>query len=155
MANKTWSLFLLIGAMLIITAGMASAGNIYKWVDSEGNLHFGEKAPEGIQATKVTTDTRKVDTAEPTAREIQTYKEGTQARREKEIVAQEKRLSRKEEKAMRAELCKTAREQIAQLEPKPRVLVREEDGTIRRLSDDERLERLQVAKDVEKEHCDN
>jgi len=155
MANKTWSLFLLIGAALVIATGIASAGSVYKWMDSEGNLHFGEKAPEGVQATKVTTDTRKVGTAEPTEMEIQTYKEETRARRDKEVVAQEKKLSRKEEKAMRAELCDTARERIAQLEPKPRVLVKEEDGTMRRMGDDERLERLQTAKDVEKEYCDN
>ena len=155
MANKTWTMILLISATLMLSQTPATAGNVYKWVDSEGKLHFSEKAPEGVQATKVTTDTRKVGSVEPTAQEIQTYKEDTQARKEKEVIVKEKRLSRKEEKAMRAQLCETARAQISKLEPSPRVMIKGEDGEVRRLDDNERLEWLQKSKDAEKEYCDN
>ncbi|MCF6264204.1 MAG: DUF4124 domain-containing protein [Xanthomonadales bacterium] len=153
MTNKTWSAFFLIAALLVILPALASAGNIYKWVDSKGNLHFGEKVPEGIQAEKITPDTRKVGTAAPSAQELQVSKEEALIRKETAAAEKEKRRTRKEDKALREKHCATARKRIATLEPTPRILVKNKDGTTRRLNDDERLDWLQKSRDAEKEYC--
>ncbi len=154
MMNKTWSVFSLIAAILVILPALASAGNIYKWVDSEGNLHFGEKAPEGIQAEKITPDTRKVGTAAPTAQELQASKQEALKRKETAAAEKEERRTREEDKALREQHCATARKRVATLEPTPRILVKSEDGTMRRLNDDERMDWLQKSRDAEKEYCD-
>jgi len=154
MKNKTWIVFFLITATLVIFSPLAFAGKIYKWVDSDGNTHYGDKAPAGTQATRIIPDTRKVGTAVPTAQENKIAEEAAQARKENKALSAENKRSRKEEKAIRVEQCKTAKEHIAKLEPTPMVLVKGEDGNSRRLSDNERLSWLQKARDVQTANCD-
>ncbi|MES9934944.1 MAG: DUF4124 domain-containing protein, partial [Sedimenticola sp.] len=35
----------LLSLSLLLTAGSVSAGKLYRWVDSEGNVHFSDKVP--------------------------------------------------------------------------------------------------------------
>jgi hypothetical protein len=39
--------------LAVIAAGTATAGEIYKWTDEEGNVHFGDHRPDGEETEKV------------------------------------------------------------------------------------------------------
>lgn len=41
------------GSLFWAASNIAQAGNIVKWVDSQGVTHYGEKAPEGVKAAPV------------------------------------------------------------------------------------------------------
>lgn len=153
MTNKTWSLFITIAVLILILLGQATAGTIYKWVDAEGNIHYGEKAPVDVQAAVITPDTRLTGSVSPITAGAQKPEANTQNQNALTEATPIKRLSRKERKAKEAELCAMARERINQIEPVTGVLIRDPDGQMRRMDDDERLKKLQEVKDIEKEFC--
>lgn len=37
---------------LLLAAGIAEAGKVYRWTDSEGRVHYGDRAPPGVEATR-------------------------------------------------------------------------------------------------------
>ena len=153
MTNKTWSLFITIAVLMLILLGQATAGTIYKWVDAEGNIHYGEKAPADVQAAVITPDTRLTGSVSPITAEAQKPEANTQNQNALTKATPTKTLSRKERMAKEAELCASARERINQLEPVTGVLIKDADGQMRRMDDDERLKKLQEVKDIEKEFC--
>jgi hypothetical protein len=44
---------LLFCAALIAWSGLVSAGVVYKWVDGEGKVHYGDQPPDGVHAEVV------------------------------------------------------------------------------------------------------
>ena len=48
--------------LALIAAGTAAAGEIYKWTDEEGNVHFGDR-PDGEEPEKVAIQSRSTDPA--------------------------------------------------------------------------------------------
>jgi hypothetical protein len=43
--------------LAVTTAGTAVAGDIFKWTDEEGNVHFGDRPDGGEGTEKVAIDT--------------------------------------------------------------------------------------------------
>jgi hypothetical protein len=44
---------LLFFAALIAWSGLVSAGVVYKWVDGDGKVHYGDRPPDGVHAEVV------------------------------------------------------------------------------------------------------
>jgi hypothetical protein len=44
-------------ALMCLAVGANAQQTVYKWVDEEGVVHFGEAPPDGIEAERFTTDT--------------------------------------------------------------------------------------------------
>ena len=40
-------------AALLVAAGLAQAGGIYKWTDADGNVHYGERPPPGAESREM------------------------------------------------------------------------------------------------------
>lgn len=56
-------LIIAIASMLTLAAtGAAMAGDIYKWIDKDGNVHYGDR-PAGEQTERVAIASRPTDTA--------------------------------------------------------------------------------------------
>jgi len=64
----------LAAAFALVSASGAFASDIYKWTDAEGNVHYGDRAPENVEAERVEIQSRPTNRAQVTAR--------VQARRE-------------------------------------------------------------------------
>jgi len=134
----------------------ASAEEVYRWVDENGVVHFGDRAPDKGDAEKVAIQSGS-DTPSPAASDPESpFTEPTEP-----SYAQQRRDARqalKQERAAEAEItseiCQQARDVVAQLEPSPRVNVTHEDGTVTRMDDNDRLEGLAEAKAFVSENCD-
>ena len=48
--------------LILLSAGVAQASEIYKWVDEQGNVHY-EDRPDGIMVERVDIDSRPTDPA--------------------------------------------------------------------------------------------
>ena len=156
--------FATILVIVFITAFMTWAPDalaedeIYRWVDENGVVHFGNRPPENGAAetvsipqssgvsTQTPTNTTSNDaeqTAEPQPSLAQ------QLRDERAAARQEK----EEYNKVIAEACAQRRTLVSQLEPSTRVMVQTEDGTVTRLDDNLRLETLNEAKTYIAENC--
>ena len=65
-----------VGFILVLVAGGAAAQQtVYKWVDEEGVVHFGEAPPDGVSAERITTSaapTPAPPVAAPPAKKVET-----------------------------------------------------------------------------------
>jgi len=153
---------ILIPLMLSVAAFLApdsrAGDEIYRWVDEDGVVHFGDNAEGNPDAKLVevkgtagvsASPPPPTDTATPAGTPLSEVSPAQQKR--------EERAQRREEAAERqqqvAATCKLARERVATLEPSPRVIVQDEDGTVSRMDDEERLSLLEEAKSYITENC--
>lgn len=152
--RKKYPLLAVTTALCLLVAGSAwSRGEIYRWVDEDGVVHYSQVAPEGVEATVVGVRPNAVPSvsappvrksasggnAEPGAGEDISYAE--QRRRDRADRWQEQL----EKNAKMARECDVMRKQKALLEPNPRVMIQGEDGTVQRLDDEKRLSALEEA----------
>jgi hypothetical protein len=67
---------LLLCVALLAWSGLLSAGVVYKWVDSDGKVHYGDRPPDGVHAEVVemvgTKDTRTAPTPAAAAQDSKT-----------------------------------------------------------------------------------
>ena len=130
---------------------------IYRWVDSDGVVHFGDqpnatgqsesiaiksKPGAGVQASTNTTPVA----SNPQEQELSIAEQ-------RRVERAEKRREASEQREAVAAGCEQRRQLVAQLEPSPRVMVKDEDGTVTRMDDNKRLEILAEAQTYIAEKC--
>lgn len=123
------------GLLLALSSGVM-AGQVYKWVDTQGVTHFGSQPPQGQSSETLNTAIAppKPPAAEPAA-------PAQSGESEQRSIDREVKAEVAEQEAERRRFCTTLRTNLAQLQNNPRVRV-DEEGTIRRLKEEERQARI-------------
>ena len=159
MRFTTFFMIIFIGTLTMWAPQSSAKEEIYRWVDENGVVHFGDRAPEQNDAERISIPQSHVISAQPSADPAAVDPTDTQD--PQPSVAQQLRDERAEARREReakaeitAENCTKARQVVSQLEPSPRVNVTHEDGTVTRMDDDDRLENLGNAKAFVAENCD-
>ena len=135
-------------SVLLALSANASAGQIYKWTDAQGNVHFGSQPPEGQQASAVNPNISQPKA--PTQ-----PKPSTTAGAQDEVQEKLDRAARKEaaeKEAERKTYCDRIRQDLAQMKANPRVRI-EDNGELRRLTEEERQDRISKSEASIKENC--
>lgn len=152
-------LALLIVTFAILATDSVAENEIYRWVDENGVVHFGDQPPANTAAGKVSVQTSKISTAPSSS--AATLEEPSPLFEPEPSAAQkirderaERRAEIAENKRITEETCAQRKAVVSQLEPSTRVLVRLEDGTVTRMDDDVRLETLNEAKSYIAQNCD-
>ncbi len=144
--------------LLMLLFAVCSApvtAQVYKWVDAEGNVHYGERRPPGLEA-----ETLKVQpptlTTEQRSLELEKLKlkAGLGAENQIPQAGQTDEARAQMPQAVREENCRIARSNMASLVQKRRIVRTDETGNLVRLDDTERERRLQDAKEQVEEFCD-
>ena len=139
-------MILACSVLLALSTG-ATAGQIYKWVDGQGNVHFGSQPPEGQDAAAVNPNISQPKAGKPPTQPIKPKQDDAQQQADNKV---------KEEVAKReAELkkfCETTRNNLAQMRNNPRVRI-EENGEIRKLPEEERQTRIAEAEAAIQKDC--
>ena len=157
MRVATYFMIISIGTFTMWAPQSVAQEKIYRWVDDNGVVHFGDRLPEQADVEMISipqsqpqpsvgsAPVNQEETQDPKPNIAQQLRdERAEARREKEAEAK-----------VTAKSCEKAREVVSQLEPSPRVNVTHEDGTVTRMDDNDRLETLGKAKTFIAENCDN
>jgi len=154
--NKRASVFLLMGLAWAAATAFA-AEPIYRWVDSDGNVHFGDRPPAGVEATLISLALQSGGLSAQTPSEAtgpgpdaQPLSPADQQRQERA----ERRQAALEDRRRLEQNCETMRRQREEMEPRTNVLVVGENGEPVRLDDDTRLAKLAEARAYLAEHCD-
>lgn len=128
----------LVLAIFLIPLGVCAEG-IYRWVDEQGQVHYGDRPPAGVRAEAV--PPQLLPGSGEAQRHLQDYVrtlEVQEAEQAKE--AEQQRASQALQAARRAD-CEASRVRRERLE-KPRQLEFQPDGTARRLTEEERQTRI-------------
>ena len=158
MRFTTFFMIIFIGTLTTWAPQSSAQEEIYRWVDENGVVHFGDRAPKQIDAERISIPQSHVISAQPSADAAAV--DPTDAQDPQPSFAQQRRDERAEARREReanaevtAEKCTKARQVVSQLEPSPRVIVTNEDGTVSRMDDDYRLETIGKAKAFVAENC--
>ena len=143
-------------AALLITLHTSSFAGIYKWVDENGQVHYGEK-PVGTEAEKVTI--RQNTTTKPRINkkdEDGTGEDGKENNTtegsedtEKAPEPKEVEISKKEKR----QLCNEARADVAAINSRGRLREINAKGEYIYLSDGQKQQRLSAAKKKQSKYC--
>lgn len=130
------------------------AGQIYKWTDADGNVHYGSDKPTAAAAEKVRVDTSKTGVnrgADALDKLKQQADDEAQRIKEEGIPEQPPvpSLSMKEVKRR----CQTAKQDLATIQSRGQLRERDEKGNTRYVSDTERQQRIKRAKKQIREYC--
>ncbi|KTT27910.1 DUF4124 domain-containing protein [Pseudomonas rhizoryzae] len=132
---------------LALACGLSvQAAQVYKWTDDKGVTHFSAQPPDGQKANEVDV---KVAPQINGGGSAPTYKMPNGAQQPSvSNDAQQQELDRKvkaqvrEDQAKLKAQCDQARQNLAQLRNNPRILVQSGRGETRRLTEEERQQRL-------------
>jgi hypothetical protein len=153
-------LVLLIVASAILATDATAEDEIYRWVDENGVVHFGDRPPANAEADQVSIQTSKISNTAPPSDSnsadpyASSASEPSVAQQLRDARA-EKRAEAAEKEKIVAEACAQRRTIVSQLEPSTRVMVQLEDGTVARMDDDVRLETLNEANAYISANCKN
>ena len=127
------------------------AGQVFKWVDKQGNVHFGDR-PDKQDSEVVDMPVFKTD---PVMEERQKVREES-AVKEKEEAAkgEEAKVAAQKEQEQREKNCKIAHERAEQIQTVRRLFRVDEKGERHDMSDAERTEALKAAKEDITKWCD-
>ncbi|WP_095055876.1 DUF4124 domain-containing protein [Pseudomonas sp. Irchel s3b2] len=130
--------------LLIILSPLCTAGQIYKWVDAQGVTHFDAQPPPGREPTLVVTPAPPVGKpSTPTHSNVIGDQQAIDNKVKKQIAEQQAQLKT---------FCEQARTNLAQLQNNPR-LREDVDGEMRRLTDQQRQERITEAQKQIAKNC--
>ena len=154
MRNATISMSILVISFVLSATDVMAKNEIYRWVDENGVVHFGDRAEAQANAELVEIQ-KAPDITQPDSDSVYSDPTGTQP-----TYAEQLREERAESRRLRTErqqeifvLCERHRQIVATLEPMPRVIVQHEDGSVERMDDNVRLEKLGESKAFIAENC--
>jgi hypothetical protein len=144
--------------LILLLQGLpAHANPTYRWVDANGNPVLSDRPPEtGIPYTEVGVDTGFRRYPKPIADEKSEPAIQAQASGPPSSMVASANDERSKQIAVvepQPELCEQAKDNIFKLETFPRMRVRDDDGEVRFMLDDERIEQLTKAQAVRDAHC--
>jgi hypothetical protein len=150
---RSTCLFLTVTAILISPPFTVNA-KIYKWVDEQGNVHYGAEKPVDAEAERIRIEKQPIFGGEYSEDGENKDEENNKAEENKPEKVQERLegeaiISKKE----KAKLCQQAKSRVQSIQNSGRLRAYDEKGNSRILSDKERNKRLAGAKANVKEYC--
>lgn len=153
-SKKTTLLCTLILPLLFIAKSNAE---IYKWVDAEGNVHYGQQRPSDANAEKLdiqqepttTFHSGKKDPVKPDA----SAQDGEKKPEEDETTVEKEKPETPAEKKQRLEACAKARKSLATMESIGRIRSKDAEGNYTYLSQQQKEAQMKQARDLIKKTC--
>lgn len=151
---------IIVATLALATADALADGDIYRWVDENGTVHFDKQPPANTATEQVDIQPHKTGIV-PSASAPDQATADQQAEPQVSYAQQKRdeRAKRREENAEKQAItdaaCAQRHKIVSELGFSPRIIVEYEDGTVERLDDNVRVETLNEAKAYIAANCDN
>jgi len=131
------------------------ASEVFKWVDDDGVTHYGERAPKDKDYSMIKTYGEVPSGAEEAKQRLEQQRTDKKAGDKKKIDYAEQKKTADQQAMIRAENCKGAQNNLKTIQENARVRLLGEDGEFRYLSEEERQNQINNAKEMITANCDN
>ena len=140
---------------LMILAGLAtgSLAGMYKWVDENGQTVYSQSPPASGQSTRVKPPPPPAETPEEARQRLNLQLQKFQDKAEDIELAGQKEAKEEELTEVYKSNCAAAQNNLFFLESNPRKLVGQPDGTYVRLTEEERQQKMQEAREQVEKYC--
>jgi hypothetical protein len=154
MRNTGIFIGILISSLVLSMTDVTAGDEIFRWVDENGVVHFGDRAdaPDAAELVEIRKTPETTQPAVDPALTEPAEEQPSYAQRLREERARNRKLSVDRQQEI-FDLCEQHRQIVATLEPMPRVIVQNEDGSVTRMDDNVRLEKLAESKAFIAENC--
>ncbi len=143
---------ILIATSVLMATDAMAEDEIYRWVDENGVVHFGDRTEGRADVEKIDLKADSDISPSSSAPASTDTSQPSYAQQRRDERAKTRKAAAEKEKGL-AEGCAHHRQLVSQLEPSTRVMVRYEDGTVVRMDDNERLKSLAESKAFIAENC--
>ena len=150
--SHKYALQLLLSTAIMLFSGVSIAA-IYKWVDEQGNVHYGQQRPAD-------TSVEKMNVQMHAPRDASSYKKPGQKDAEEntdEAASNENKPEKAAESAAdkkhRMAACAQARKKLSTMQAAGRVRGKDKDGNITYLSDEQKNAQMKSTRDLIAKHC--
>ena len=131
----------------------ASFADIYKWVDTEGQTHYGQQAPQDQDVELIKAPPPPAIAPDDAQKSVDTLIE-QQAKATKEKQERlEKANAEAEQEAIRKENCRIAQYNLQQYQNNPNRRVMDADGNVTRPPEEERQSKIVEFQQLVKDNC--
>lgn len=139
---------------LLIVTPLSAAPGMHLWYDENGQAVYSQFPPgEGRQSTRIKPPPPPAESPEAAQQRLQQRLQRLEDNREDKALAREKAEKTKAERAFAEERCQSARQNLLGLEGQARQLFRKSDGSVSRLTaEDREAKRAEMRKIIE-ESC--
>lgn len=142
MTRSAFLAFLVVAFLQPGLPGIASAADVYRWVDDEGVVHFTQNPPNDRDSVKVDAANPPADDPETQRERIEQLNEDTTTEIYKRRLEREAKAEERARTAQLAERCAELRDKRNKLANSPKVRARTDDGSYRVLPYEERQQKL-------------
>lgn len=129
----------------------APNAGVYKWVDEDGQVHYGEK-PGNTGAEEITIRTNETTTPRQINKDEEEIAESDKKNKKQQAEAaepEEPKISKKEKRR----LCNEAKSDLAAINSRGRLREIDEKGNYTYLTEQQRQQRISAAKKKQREFC--
>jgi len=141
--------------LAIAVTASAQASEVYKWIDEEGITHYEEHAPTNKDYSLVKTYGEVPSGAEDAKQRLEQQRSDKKMADEKGVDYAKQKKAADQQAMVRAENCKGAQNNLKTIQENARVRLLGEDGEFRYLSDEERQQQIDTAKEMIAANCDS
>ncbi len=137
--SKCLQNLIFIGAFsLLLSFSLCSQAELVKWVDAQGNTHYGDKAPAGVSQKKIDRSTISTVNSSQATQSARSMNEVFSARREQVAKDKEKKQKDQENKQRRSAACNSMKSRLAIYQQKIRVFQTLPNGERNYVDDEQR-----------------
>lgn len=126
----------LLSLFLLLTSTTVMSAKLYKWKDEKGNIHYGQTKPTEYESAEVNKPppppANAPDLNKPFVEQIRGKNQGDPAKPD----------TAQMDPGTKASQCAKARNNLTNLQNNSRVRVKNPDGSVRLLTDDEKQDKL-------------
>lgn len=144
----------LYGLILTATISFASINahaEVYRWVDEQGNVHFGDKAHANKQAQDITDDIQ-LKNIDHSADRTQQSLQQIELRQQAQSIESQQRQAQQQDKGQKLnQACRDAKQRLSILQG--RVIFIDENGNEVKRSEQERQQRADALQRDVKQYC--
>ncbi len=145
----------LISSFIFLSSSFCYAG-IYKWVDAEGNVHYGQQRPANAPSERLEVQQYAPQNTSSYKRPGEKRPAGKTANgqtTEKKKQTPVKKKETRAEKKERLASCKKTRKTLSTMESIGRIRVRDKDGNMTYMSQKKKEADMKKARDLISKHC--
>lgn len=135
------TIILSLSCLFAATMSFAASEKVYKWTDSKGQTHYGQRPPQNTETEVIKPQTGHSDPVTYTTSAPDANKEVSKAATDSKPLKDPER-------------CASARKNIETLKTYARIKIKGDDGEFRYLTPDEQKQKLDEANKAVSESCD-
>ena len=150
---RVFAQLIIFFSTFILSSTMSYAG-IYKWVDEQGNVHYGQQRPTNTTSEKMNVQ-RYAPNDKSTYNRPGSQKDSKDTAKSSpaDTAKPQKKPETRAEKKRRLAACEQARKSLQTMESVGRIRARDKDGNTTFLSQQQKEERMKQSREMLSKHC--